>query len=326
MISLSRVAIATLSLITTAPALAQSAAFPTRPVKVIVTFTSGGAADITARIVGDQLAKMWNQRVVVDNRSGAGGSIGVEAVHRSPADGYMLLLASNTHAINQALFPKLPFDIIKDFVALGLATSTPIVLAVNQRVPVGTLREFTDLLRSKPDQIKYASCGVGSGHHFAMELYKIATRTSAVHIPYRGCTPAVTDAVAGQVDAVISSLAAVLPFARQDKLRILGLTTMNRSPSAPNLPTFRESGLPELKDFAVESYLGFMAPAGIPVDIAAKIEGDIQKILVMPEVRARLGAAGLDMFPHSSAQMLALLTNDIQQYKRAIELAGIKPE
>ena len=154
MIRFARVAIAALGLITTIPVLAQPVAFPNRPVKVIVTFTSGGAADVTARIVGDQLAKMWNQRVIVDNRSGAGGSIGVEAVHRSPPDGYTLLLASNTHAINQALFPKLPFDLVKDFVALGLATSTPIVLAINQRVPVTTLREFTDLQRAKPDQIK----------------------------------------------------------------------------------------------------------------------------------------------------------------------------
>ena len=239
------------SLLCAAPAGAQN--FPNKPVKVIVTFTVGGAADLTARLIGDRLAAQWKQQVVVENRIGAGGRIGVEAVHKAPADGYTLLLFSNTHVINQALYKDQGFDLLKDFAPLGLTTSTPMVLAVNPRMPIKSVVEFTALLRAQPGKIDYATCGVATAHHFAMELYKHATKTYAVHIPHRGCSPAVADTVGGQIDYVVSSLAAVLPFARQGKLRVIGLTSEKRSPSAPEYPTFRESGLPELKNFA-EAY------------------------------------------------------------------------
>ena len=304
----------------------QAQTFPAKPVKVMVTFTTGGAADITARVVSDQLARLWNGQVVVENRIGAGGNIGVEAVYRSAADGYTLLMASNTHAINQALYQKLPFDLVKDFSALGLATSTPMVLAVNPRMQVKTMKDFTALLRSSPGKIDYATCGVATAHHFAMELYKHATKTFAVHIPHRGCSPAVTDAVGGQVDVVVASLAAVLPFAKQDKLRIVGLTSKDRSASVPEYPTFRESGVPELKNFAVENYYGFMLPAATPREVQAKIEADIRRVLAMPEVKTRLNGAGLDVTPSSPVEMTNLLRSDIEAFRRAIDIAGIKPE
>jgi tripartite-type tricarboxylate transporter receptor subunit TctC len=300
--------------------------FPSKPVKIIVTFTVGGAADITARLLGDRLADLWKQQVVVENRIGAGGRIGVEAVHRAAPDGYTLLLFSNTHVINQALYKDQGFDLLKDFVPLGLTTSTPMVLAVNPRVPIKTVAEFTDLLRRQPGKVDYATCGVATAHHFAMELYKSATHTYAVHIPHRGCSPAVTDAVAGQIDVVVASLAAVLPFERQGKLRVLGLTSARRSPSAPELPTFRESGVPELKDFAVENYYGFMAPGGTPPEVAAKIEADIRRVLSVPEFVARLSNAGVDLFQYPPAQMMDLVRADLDKFGRAIQLANIKPE
>ena len=248
-------------------ALAMSAAgaataqsYPGKPVRIIVTFTVGGAADLTARLVGDKLGELWKQQIIVENRIGAGGRIGAEAVQKSPPDGYTLLLLANTHAINQALYKDQAYDLLKDFAPLGLATSTPMVLAVHPRMTVKTVREFTELLRSSPGKIDYATCGVATAHHFAMELYKHATKTYAVHIPHRGCSPAVSDAVGGQIDVVVASLAAVLPFARQGRLRIVGLTSRERSPNFPDGPTFRESGIPELKDFEVENYYGFAAP------------------------------------------------------------------
>lgn len=301
-------------------------AYPSKPVRIMVTFTTGGAADITARVVADQLGRMWNQQVVVENRIGAGGNIGVEAVFRAPADGYTVLMASNTHAINQALYKNLPFDLVRDFASLGLTTSTPIVLAVNPRVPVKTLREFTALLRGKPGSVAYSTCGIATAHHFAMELYKYDTKTFAVHIPHRGCSPAVTDAVGGQVDVVVASLAAVLPFAKQDKLRILGLTTKDRSPSVPDIPTFRESGVPELKAYAVENYYGFMVATATPRDIQQRLTDDIKKVLAIPEVKTRLNGAGLDLYPSSPEQMANLLRSDIVAFKKAIEIADIKPE
>ncbi|HEY3077247.1 MAG TPA: tripartite tricarboxylate transporter substrate binding protein [Burkholderiales bacterium] len=300
--------------------------FPAKPVKVIVTFTVGGAADLTARLIGDRLGELWKQQVVVENRIGAGGRIGVEAVHRSAPDGYTLLLFSNTHVINQALYKDQGFDLLKDFAPLGLTTSTPMVLAVNPRVPIKSVREFTELLRAQPGKVDYATCGVATAHHFAMELYKHATHTFAVHIPHRGCSPAVADAVGGQIDVVVASLAAVLPFARQGKLRVVGLTSEKRSPTAPEFPTFRESGLPELRDFAVENYYGFMAPAGTPKDVQAKIEADIRQVLAVPEFVTRLSNAGVDLFQLTPPQMMALVRSDVAKFASAIAIAGIKPE
>ena len=326
MLRIARFAFAMAALLGAAATLAQATAYPNKPVKIIVTFTTGGAADFTARVIGDQLSRIWNQQVVVENRIGAGGSIGVEQVFRSPPDGYTLLLASNTHAINQAMFPNLSYDLVKDFVPVMLTTSTPIVLAVNPRVKANDMKEFTALLRANPGKIDYSTCGVATAHHFAMELYKYATKTYAVHIPHRGCSPAVTDAVAGQVDVVIASLAAVLPFAKQGKLRILGLTTRDRSPSVPDIATFRESGLKELANYEVENYYGVLAPAGTPRDVLAKIEADIRKVLAMPEVKSRLTNGGLDLFVGSPTQFTALLTGDIAKFREAIKVAGIKPE
>jgi len=312
------------SLLCAAPAGAQN--FPNKPVKVIVTFTVGGAADLTARLIGDRLAAQWKQQVVVENRIGAGGRIGVEAVHKAPADGYTLLLFSNTHVINQALYKDQGFDLLKDFAPLGLTTSTPMVLAVNPRMPIKSVVEFTALLRAQPGKIDYATCGVATAHHFAMELYKHATKTYAVHIPHRGCSPAVADAVGGQIDVVMASLAAVLPFVRQGKLRIVGLTSEKRSPSAPEFPTFRESGLPELKDFAVENYYGFMAPAATPKEVQAKLEADLRQVLALPELVARLNNAGMDLFQLAPQEMMTLERSDLDKFARAIAIANIKPE
>jgi tripartite-type tricarboxylate transporter receptor subunit TctC len=305
---------------------ASAQGYPNKPVRIIVTFTVGGAADLTGRLVGDKLGELWKQQILVENRIGAGGRIGAEAVLKSPADGYTLLLLANTHAINQALYKDQAYDLLKDFAPLGLTTSTPMVLAVHPRMPVKSVQEFTALLRSSPGKVDYATCGVATAHHFAMELYKHATKTYAVHIPHRGCSPAVSDAVGGQIDVVVASLAAVLPFARQGRLRIVGLTSKDRSPNFPDGPTFRESGIPELKDFEVENYYGFAAPAATPKEVTAKIEADLKRVMALPELVNRLNGAGLDPFQKTPQQMSAILRSDIVKFQRAIEVAGIKPE
>jgi tripartite-type tricarboxylate transporter receptor subunit TctC len=315
---------AALALCAAAAVNAQS--YPGKPVRIVVTFTVGGAADLTARLVGDKLGELWKQQIIVENRIGAGGRIGAEAVQKSPPDGYTLLLLANTHAINQALYKDQAYDLLKDFAPLGLTTSTPMVLAVHPRMQVKTVREFTELLRSSPGKVDYATCGVATAHHFAMELYKHATKTYAVHIPHRGCSPAVSDAVGGQIDVVVASLAAVLPFARQGRLRIVGLTSRERSPNFPDGATFRESGIPELKDFEVENYYGFAAPAATPKEVTAKIEADLRRVMALPELVARLNGAGLDPFQKTPGEMTSILRADIAKFQRAIEVAGIKPE
>src|SRR5438045_4389304 len=302
------------------------APYPTKPVRIVVTFTPGGAADFTARLVADKWSELWQQQVIVENRIGAGGSIGAEAVYKAPADGYTLLLVASAHAFNAALYPTLPFDILKDFVPLGLATSTPMALAVNPRMTVADLKEFTALLQSKPHQIQYATCGVATAHHFAMELYKFQTKTDAVHVPYRGCGPAVVDAVGGQIDVVMSSLTTVLPHAKAGKLRTLAITSENRSASAPQIPTFRESGVPALKDYAVEVYYGLMARAGTPADIVARLDGDLRQVIAMPNFAQRISAAGIDMFPKSPPEMAAIMSADVARFRDVIREAGIRPE
>ncbi len=308
------------------PASLLAQAWPAKPVKIIVTFTTGGAADLTARILGEKLADTWKQQVVVENRGGGNGSVGVEAGQRSPADGYTYLLLANTHVINVALYPKLPFDLFQDFAPVLMTTAAPLMMAVNPRVKATNIAEITNDLRARPGKVDIATCGVATAHHFAMEIYKHATRTFAVHIPHRGCSPAVVDTVSGVVDVVMVSLPAGLPFVKQGKLRAIGITSKERSPSAPDIPTFRESGMKELAQFEVENYYGLMAPAGTPGDILRKMEADVRSALSAADVKARLSGAGLDPYVLGPTQMTAQLRADIEKFKEAIKVANIKPE
>jgi tripartite-type tricarboxylate transporter receptor subunit TctC len=309
-------------------AAAQAAAqtYPAKPVRLVVTFAPGGAGDITGRLVGDKLAELWKQPVVIENRVGAGGRIGVEAVFRSEPDGYTLLLASNSHITNQVLLKDLGYDLVKDFAMLGLVTSTPMVLAVTPKVQASSVKEFTDMARANPGKIDYATCGVATIMHFTGELYKHATKTFVVHIPHRGCGPAASALAGGQIDVALTSMAPILPFARQGRVRMLGITTGERSPAAPDVPTFRESGIPELKDFVVENYYGFMAPVATPKEVQAKIQADLRRVMSAPDLLSRMANAGLDVFQRTPEQMRELYRADIQTFTRAAAVADIKPE
>ncbi len=318
-------AIAVLALLFAGAAYAQ-APYPNKPVKIIVTFTAGGSADFTARLIGDKLTEMWKQQVVVENRIGAGGNIGVEAVFKSPADGYTLLLASSAQPINVALNPKLPFDLFKDFAPIALVTSTPMAVAVHPRMPVKTLAELTKLFQSQPGKFSYATCGVATAHHFAFELYKFHTRMFALHIPYRGCNAAVVETVGGQIDTVISSLNTVLPHEKSGKLRVLAITSKTRSASAPEIPTFAESGIAALKGYAADIYYGFMAPSATPKEILAKLEADVKQVMTMPDVIKRVTTGGLELFVRSSDEMRTLLREDVESSLKIVKFAGIRPE
>jgi tripartite-type tricarboxylate transporter receptor subunit TctC len=307
------------------PAAAQD--FPSRPVKLIVTYTPGGGADTTARVFAERLSELWKQQVVVENRPGAGGSIGAEMVFRAPPDGYTLLLATNTHIINDVVYDKLPFAFTRDFTNLAVVTSGPMVIAVNSaKLSVKDMKEFTALLKASPDKFSYASCNVASPHHFGMEMYKAAMGISALHIPHKGCAPAVADTVAGHIDIVVATLPPAVPFFKQGRLRPIALLSAERSPAAPDIPTIRESGIPELKDFSLESYYGFMAPPGTPPAIAAKIEADILKVASSPELRKKLEGAGMDMLVLNGAAMTKLIRADLDKYSKAAKAANIKAE
>ncbi len=315
-----------------APVLAQPAvsapaaqAWPTRPVRLVATFSPGGGADLTGRIVGARLGELWKQPVMVENRPGAGGSLGAELVFRATPDGHTLLVVATTHTVNAALLSKLPFDLVRDFKPVALATSAPVALVVHPRVKASTLQEFTGLLRAQPDKLDYASCGMASTHHFAMESYKFETKTAALHIP-TSCANAVAMVIGGQLDIAAVTLATALPFVQQGKLRAIALASQARSPLAPEIPTFRDSGMPELKGYAVDNYYGFLAPLATPDRIVSKIEADVRTSLQDPDLQKRMAASGLDPFFRSAADTRKLLTADIERNRRIAAVANIKPE
>jgi tripartite-type tricarboxylate transporter receptor subunit TctC len=300
--------------------------YPSRPVKIIVSFPAGGASDIVARVFAERLSDLWKQQVIVENRIGGGGSIGTEAAFRADPDGYTVLLASSTQVINQVLIPQLPFTFTRDFPALGVFSVAPMMIAVHPSVPASNLKELTAMLKGAPGRHDYTACNMASPYHFAMEMYKQAMGVYAVHIPHRGCSPASADAAAGHIKIVIANLPAELPFVRQGRLRPIALVSRERSPAVPDVPTMRESGLPELKDFYLESYYGFMATPRTPAPIVAKLEADMLTVSSRPELRKRLEGAGLDMMVLNSTAMMNLMRADAEKYARTAKQAGIKVE
>ena len=307
-----------------APTLAQD--YPSRPVKIIVTFPAGGASDIVARVFAERLSDLWKQQVIVENRVGGGGSIGTDAAFRAEPDGYTILLASSTQVINQVLIPQLPFVFTRDFLPLGIFSVTPMMMAVHPSVPANDLKDLTAMLKAAPGRHDYTACNMASPYHFAMEMYKQAMRVYAVHIPHRGCSPASADTAAGHIKILVTNLPAALPFVKQGRLRPIALLSRERSPALPDVPTMRESGIPELKDFYLESYYGFAAAPRTPAPVVAKLEADLRTVSGRPELRKRLEGAGLDMMVLNPAEMTSLIRADAEKYGRAARQAGIKVE
>ncbi len=307
----------------------QAQDFPTRPVKIIATFTAGGAADATARLFAEKLALIWKQPVVVENRIGGGGSIGADAVFRAPADGYTLLLATNTHVINHVLLHNLNYDYTKDFAPLGLVTSTATMLAVNPSVKASTLKEFTEMLKASPGKYQYSACNMASPQQFAMEMYKHALNLDAQNIPYKGCAPAVVDALGGQINIVMASVTSLSPFVKAGTLKAIAVMSSQRSPTLPDVPTAKEAGIPELRNFSLDNYYGFMAPKGTPVAVQQKLEADIMavaKTFAEPDMKARMAAAGLEPFVLNSTDMMKLIRTDVDRLAIAAKQANIQPE
>jgi tripartite-type tricarboxylate transporter receptor subunit TctC len=306
------------------PAFSQD--FPAKPVRLVVAFTPGGGADTTARIVAERLSELWKQQVVVENRPGAGGSIGADAVAKSAPDGYTLMIASNTHVINQVVYPNLTFD-IREFTPIAVLTNAPMVIAVNSAlIQARGIREFTAMLKGSPGKYSYTACNVASTPHFAMEMYKHALGINAVHVPHKGCGPAVNDTVAGHIGIVATVLPPAAPFIKQGRLRAIALLDAERSPAAPDIPTLRESGIPELRNVSLQSYHGVMAPPGLPAALAQSIERDVLKVAATPEVRKRLEMAGLDMFLLDAPKMQTLFRTDYDNLARIAKEANIRAE
>lgn len=302
----------------TGPARAQT--FPARGVKIIVPQTPGGASDTLARIVGQRLAELWKQPVVIENRPGAGGNIGMEAVARSPADGLTLLMSYvGTHAINGSLYRNLPFDPERDFVAVATIATVPFVLAVNAKGGPRNLAELVAQARAR--RLTFGSAGNGSVNHLLGEMFNAAAGVRIDHVPYRGAAPALNDLIGGQIDMVFTSLPSVAGFIANGTIRPLAVTSPKRSPAFRDIPTIAESGI---AGFEVTPWFGLFAPAGTPAAAVRQINADVAEALRNAEVAEKVAKAGADAFLIAPEEFAALLKADIAKWAKVVRDSGAK--
>jgi tripartite-type tricarboxylate transporter receptor subunit TctC len=297
--------------------------YPTKPVHVIVPFTAGSATDILARSFGQKLSEMWGQPVVVENRPGAGGTIGAAVVAKSAADGYTLLVHSAAHAYNPSIYPNLSYDTVKDFVEIVPLAGQPNVLIVAPSLGVKSVVELIALAKQKPGQLNFGSAGTGSGTHINAEKFKLAAGIDVVHIPYKGTPEALNDTLAGRVTYFFSPISAALPNVREGKLVALGVSTAKRSSALPNGPTVAESGLP---GFDYNLWVGLFAPAGTPAELVDKINKDVARALQAPDIKERLANLGAEAMPMSPAEFKAFVRTEIDESAKVIKAAGIKAQ
>ena len=315
---------ATVAVLACAAGAVCAADFPTRPVRLIVTYPAGGPADIAARALAQRLGEIWGQQMVVDNRAGAGGIIGTELVAKAAPDGYTLLHGTAAGLIiNQLLSKKLPYDAARDFTPVSMVVIVPQLLVVHPAVPANTLKEFIALAKARPGTLNYGSVGVGSPNHLGMELLKLAAGIDVVHVPYKGATPAMADLMAGQVQAAFNGMASVMPLIASGKLRAIAIGSAKRSPAAPDVPTVAESGY---AGFEYVAWNGNFAPAKTPAAIIAKISADIGKALATPDVVQRLASLGSEAAPSTPQQFAAYVKEDYARWARVVKTLGLKSE
>jgi tripartite-type tricarboxylate transporter receptor subunit TctC len=316
--------LATLALAALGPSQAFAQAYPTKPVRLIVPFPPGGSTDIVARIVAQKLGERIGQPLVVENRGGAGGTIGTEAVAKATPDGYILGFAStSTHAVAPAVYTKLGYDPVRDFAPISLVAVTPYLLVVSPKVDVKSLKEFVAYVKARPGKLNYASAGTGSTTHLAMEMLKSAAGLFILHIPYNGNGPAGTAVIAGDVEFLFGSLPAVLPHAKSGRVRALAVGTPKRSPSLPDVPTVAESGFP---GFDASLWLAVMAPAGTPAPVIDRLNKEIVAVVRSPDAADALNKAGAEPTTSTPADLANMVKVGIQKYAAAVKRAGVKLE
>lgn len=304
------------------PALAQSA-YPNKPIKLVVGYAAGGATDVIARLVGQKLGDNLGQTVVIDNRAGANSNVGAEAVARSPADGYTLYVYTIANTINATLYPKLGYDPEKDFEPIGLIAKVPNILVVNKDVPVKTLAEYVAYAKAQPQGVTFASSGSGSSIHLSGEMFKMMTKLNMLHVPYRGSAPAVSDLLGGQVQSMFDNAPSAMPHIQSGRLRPIAITSPQRSPLLPDVPTFIESGY---ADFDVQSWFGLAAPAGTPAAVVSKLNAELAKVLALPEVKKRLAEMGATPAGGSPADMRKFAAAEIKRWNAVVKASGARAD
>ena len=303
--------------------LAQAQVYPTKPVKIIVPFGAGGPADIYARAVAQRLSEPLGQQVIVEDRPGAGSVVGTDVVAKSPADGYTLVMISNTHTINETLNPKLPYNLLRDFAPITQVNVMPNVLVVSPTARVNTVKELIALAKSMPDKLNYASSGSGTPYHLAAEMFKAMTDTQIVHIPHKASGEARASVLGGQVEMMFDSLPTTIQQIKAGKLKGLAITSARRSPLLPDMPTVAEAGVP---GYEADLWLGLMAPAGTPAAIVNRLSEETVKILQRADVRANFLQQGTEPLGSTPAQFAAFLKADVEKWGKVVKFSGAKVE
>ena len=296
--------------------------WPNHPIRMIVPYPPGGGTDVVARIVNEKLSQELGQPIVIDNKGGAGGSVGTEIASKAAPDGYTILLTLSSHTINPKLFPKLGYDVERDFIPISLAASIPQILVANPSVPATNMQELLAWMKANAGKVNYASVGVGSPAHIAGELLKLKSGVQMTHVPYKGGGPAMTDVIAGQVQLAIVSMPAALQFVKAGRVKALAVASAKRSASAPDVPTIAEGGL----DVVVESWYGVLVPAKTPAPIVAKLNAAMVRVLAMPDVKEKLFAQGAEAVSNSPAEFEAIIKDELGKWEYVIREAKITPE
>ena len=312
--ALAAVVLATLA----APVLAQS--YPARPIRMIAPFAPGGGTDITARILAEGLGKVLGQTVVVDNRPGAGSTLGTDLAAKASPDGYTLLLGNISMAFNAALYAKLPYNTLRDFTPISLATDQPNILIAHPSLPAKTLSDFVKLARSQPGKLTYGSAGSGSGTHLAMELLLMSQKMDLIHVPFKGTGPALTALLGNQISVFFSTYASALPHVKADRLRAYAVTSAKRTKTLPEVATVAEQGVP---GYEYSTWYGMLAPAGVPRPIVDTLSKSTIAVLNTPEIRERYNSQGMDVVPNTPAEFSKLIRSEMDKWGKVVKAAKI---
>jgi tripartite-type tricarboxylate transporter receptor subunit TctC len=302
------------------PLLAQG--FPDRPIRIIVPYLPGGGVDTAARLVGQRMGEVLGQPVLVDNRPGAATNIGSDAVAKSKPDGYTLLLANSSQVANVSIYPKMPYDLLKDLAPVTLIGITPIVLVVHPSLPVKTVKELIALARARPGELSFASAGIGSPTHISPELFRWMTKTDMLHVPYKGGSQAVVDLVGGRVTMYFAATPTAFPLIKSGKLRALGVTSPKRYPGAPDIPAIAET----IPGYELVGWFATLSPAKTPPEVIGTLHAAATKALQMPDLAQRLAEQGIEVTGGSPAKLGAFLRKEVAKYQEIVRAAGIKPE
>ena len=307
-----------------APVTLRAQSYPSKPIRLIIPFPPGGSTDILGRSLAQKLSEAWGQQVLVDNRGGAGGTIGADLAAKAPADGYTLLMGHiGTLAVNVSLYPKLSYDPVRDFAPVSLVALVPNVLVVHPALPVKNVTELIAYAKANPGKLNYSSGGNGSAAHLAVEYFKLQTKTEIVHVPYKGTGPSVTDLIAGQVSMTMTGAPAVMPHVQSGRLRALGVSSPQRIPALAQIPTVAESGVP---GFDATQWYGVVAPVGTPKDIVARLNAEIRKIMQSKEMLERLNTEGAISAAGTPEQFDAYIKSEIARWGAVVKAAGMKAD